>query len=557
MMLCSLLAAVLPLGSDVCSSAPTDLTQDRSLSAVRVLKSDEITVDDTGFPTGAWWPEGSNDFTWVTFGDTQDYEFGTNASFNAVVDWIVANGRAKGVRFVSHLGDTVEHSNDSAEWAYARYELNRIAAHVPLCIAPGNHDQAWGDTSRFVRELNPARLQNGPSGATIERFLGFTGTNWMNCTEYLQEATEDADVPIDPVRDIGTVGGDGANFCLFVPDANGRQTLFFHLQCSVPKPVLDWVDGVLARHPDDDAFIVEHEYLGRAIFMLPYKSPDERNNIARMRSKRYAQNASTSAQYQWERLWSRHANVRAVLCGHEIEGLSDLFEERGDAGNPVLSAIQNYPQTKTSTWLRLWRFDRANDRICVYTYSPYHRRLCRGDEHEFQAEHAFATNLPHHFVIDLAALRRRTRTTPDEPLLSVGDDPRGKPYRDLRPIKDGYTFWSPEQAVVSRVWPKLENGRLAVRYYVINDYDIAVGNYRKGRIPRHGTFSVHQCVTPRFWIDDGAGRRPVEESAVIDGGKSFSDGGWKTAVLDLARIGIAPESLTNAVITVALIPESK
>jgi len=554
MTLCSLLAAVLPLGADFCSSVPANLVRDEPRSAVRVLSPDEITVDEDGLPMGAWWPEGSNDFTWVTFGDTQDYEFGTNASFNAIVDWLVPNSKALGVKFVTHLGDTIEHSNSAAEWAYARYELNRLAACVPLCIAPGNHDQAWGDTSRFIRELNPARLQNGSSGVTIERFSGFSGTNWMNGVEYLQGATEDADVPIEPARDSGQIGGDGANFCLFVPGANGRQFLFFHLQCSVPTLVLEWVDDLLARHPNDDAFIVEHEYLGRCNYRLGYQSPEERNNIARMRCKRYAQNNSTSAQYQWERFWARHPNVRMILSGHETEGLSMLFEERGDGGNTVLSAVQNYPQCKTSDWLRLWRFDSANDRVFAYAYSPTRKRLCRGSEREFQENYAFATNLPHHFVIDLAALRRRCRPTLDEPLASVGDDLRGKPYVDLRPLKDGYTFWNVDQALVTRVIPHLDDRLLIVRYHVANDYDLAIGDPKKEH-SRHGTFSVHQFVFPRFWIDDGAGRRLVDSMAVLTGGESFRGGGWKTAVLDLARLGIAPESLTNAVITVALIPE--
>lgn len=545
------LAVLLPSGSDFCSSAPTDLTRNEPRSAVRVLEPDEISVDERGLPAGAWWPNGSNDFTWVTFGDTQDYESGTNVSFNAIVDGLVPNIRSLGVCFVTHLGDTVEHSNNAAEWAYARYELNRLAACAPVCIAPGNHDQNWGDTSRFVRELNPLKLQTGPAGATIERYSGFVGTNWTNCIECMQDAAGDVDVPIVPVRDIGVTCGKGANFCLFVPGANGRQKLFLHLQCSVPKPVLAWASDLLARHSNDDAFIVEHEYQGRVNYKLGYRSAEERNNIGRMRCKRYAQNGSTSAQYQWEHVWSRHVNVRAILCGHEPEGLSNLFEERGDAGNTVVAALQNYPQCQTSDWLRLWRFDEASDRVYVYTYSPTRRRLCRGDEPEFRADCAFATNVPHHFVIDLAALRKHCRATTDEPLLTTGDDLCGKPYVDLRPIKDGYTFWNADQAIVSRVRPSLRDGILAVRYHVINDYDLAIGAPEE----RHGTFSVHHRVSPRFWIDDGSGRAPVAAQAVLSGCEGFTNGGWKTATIDLARTGIAPESLTNAVITVALIPE--
>lgn len=93
----------------------------------------------------------SGDFTVAVIPDTQYYisskNGGTPKMFESQIDWIKNNQEKENIVYVVHLGDIVEHGDDSSyafgEWHSAKsimYKLENPVS-IPYGIAVGNHDQ--------------------------------------------------------------------------------------------------------------------------------------------------------------------------------------------------------------------------------------------------------------------------------------------------------------------------------------------------------------------------------------------------------------------------------
>ena len=317
---------ILPAGSDQCQSEPTDLVKNQPVGAVNVFEVDPAVA--TNEPPDV----AVGEFTYVVFGDTQDYnkDDKSNPSFVSRVDWVIKQSDQRTIKFVTHLGDVVNVPSEEREWLLATNQLERLhKAGIPCAFAPGNHDLTWGDTTPITQHLDSGRLSDRLSHGSFD---GFKGRQYSKLSD-INDRYSDREAQHAP--EIPDVAGCGANSYQLLTHER-ENFIFIHLQCSIPTNVLKWVDEVLDRYCDRLAIIVEHEGLGDVNAMLPFNSEADRLNMGRMRANCFTSNGSTSPQYQWERCFSRHPNVLMILSGGSNELLSGIRTSRGLYGNDVV-----------------------------------------------------------------------------------------------------------------------------------------------------------------------------------------------------------------------------
>ena len=544
---------ILPAGSDQCQSEPTDLVNNRLVGAVNVFKIPP--AEATNPPPDV----ALREFTYVVFGDTQDYiqqsdKSYANPSFVSRVDWILEQSGQRTIKFVTHLGDVVNVPSEEREWLLATNQLERLReANIPCAFAPGNHDLTWGDTTPITDHLDSYDLSGWLSHGSFD---GFKGRQYSKLSD-INDRYSDREA--QHALEISDVAGRGANSYQLLTHL-GENFIFIHLQCSIPTNVLKWVDGVLDQYYDRLAIIVEHEGLGDVNAMLPFNSEADRLNMGRMRANRFTSNGSTSAQYQWERCFSRHSNVLMILSGHENELLSGIRTSRGLYGNDVVEINQTYPEISYSDWLRTYVVNTERKTITVHTYSPYQKRLCDGKGDEFdksksklKEDYQFATNCPHHFTIDYGRLRAGVstqqagitfRTVTDDPLKD-GSQVNG---REL--YQKGFGFAGlVTYPIVSRVDVSKAEDTLSIRYFLVNDYEIG---------PKDGDkLRVLGVVRPRVVLTQGVTAAEVTDA--LTGDVVAGGGGWYEVSVPLAtaaeKLDIGENDLTNVVATVATVPE--
>ena len=546
---------VLPAGSDQCQSEPTDLVNNRLVGAVEVV---EIPPAVATNPPPDTVP---GEFTYVVFGDTQDYnkDDKSNPSFVSRVDWILRQKDQRTIKFVSHLGDVVNKPGVEAEWLIATTQLGLLReANIPCAFAPGNHDLTWGDTTPITDHLDSEDLGYQGVVSGYDSFDGFKGRQYSKLSD-INDRYSDREA--QHALEILEVAGCGANSYQLLTHER-ENFIFIHLQCSIPTNVLKWVDEVLDRYCDRLAIIVEHEGLGDVNAMLPFNSEADRLNMGRMRANRFTSNGSTSPQYQWERCFSRHPNVLMILSGGSNELLSGIRTSRGMYGNDVVEINQTYPEVYNSDWLRTYVVNTEKKTFTVHTYSPQQKRLCDGKGTEFvwrkddksgpKEDYQFATNCPHHFTIDYGRLRAALstqqagitfRTVTDDPLKD-GSQVNG---REL--YQDGLEFAGlATYPIVSRVDVSKAEDTLSIRYFLVNDYEIAATG---------GTLRVLGVVKPRVVLTQGVAAAEVTDA--LSGDLVAGGGGWYEVSVPLAtaaeKLGIAANDLTNVVATVATVPE--
>jgi len=320
-------------------------------------------------------PEGS--FSIVVIPDTQAYrgqgakatpdshEPGTNAVFDAHIQWIVDNLTAQRIVFVSHVGDIVDR-NVPEQWAVARQAMDRLHQRVPYAIALGNHDlKSSGDAALFQ--------QHFPAGR-------FTDFPWYGGT---------------PSDELDSKYGNNANsFQRF--SACALDFVFLHLECNAPDAVLQWADRVLAEHASRRAIVASHMGLGP---LLQPKQPEDffAAPKGRMQWKKVHGSLGNTPQQMWDKCFRRHANVFLILSGDQSRTQALRRVSQNDAGRPVHEVLSDYMATTGTPdcWLRICRFLPAENRIDVFTIDSRTGRLCPGtklvpqrDAHQFSLPYA-------------------------------------------------------------------------------------------------------------------------------------------------------------------------
>jgi len=254
------------------------------------------------------------------------------------------------------------------------------AAGLPFGVAPGNHDyDAMWSAAEFPPDL--AKLKNDPAGIRmVPDDLGMFHIGGLD--NFRSAFGADTDFFRGKPWYVDQYAG-GANSAQTF-EAGGYTFLHVAIQMQAPDDVLEWVRGVLAKHPGKPTILSTHDYL------TPWA---ERIDGGFLDFTLVDPAYHNTPQQIFEKLIAPNDQIFLVLCGH-YHGQAFL-EERNEAGHAVYTVLADYqdrgqvgldagqpnggglgggPTGIGDGWLRLLRFDTTTQppKIAVRTYSTHY-----------------------------------------------------------------------------------------------------------------------------------------------------------------------------------------
>jgi hypothetical protein len=276
------------------------------------------------------------DFTvaWIT--DTQYYADSYPWLYEDMNRWIADVQDDENIVYVTHTGDIVEVFDDESQWIRSSSAQKILDdAGIPNGVLPGNHDNGSGQTRQehalYVKYFGADRYDPNP---------WYGGTLYDNENHF----------------DVFTVcPGDSGPTFLPGSAAAGRpgcsDLLFLYLGWVIGGEEIAWANQVLASHPDHQAVIAVHEYIG------------------------------TTGAYQgqgqqiFDQVVLPNEQVFTVLAGH-VPGVAYNVQRvptPDGSQRVVLEILSDYQFERLGGlgYLRLLRFDEQMLQLDIDTWSPY------------------------------------------------------------------------------------------------------------------------------------------------------------------------------------------
>lgn len=278
-------------------------------------------------------------FSVVVLPDTQNYAEKFADTYTAQTQWIRDNVEKENIKFVVHLGDIVQHHNDSEEqWQVADRAHKLLDGAVPYSMLPGNHDLEYKDkvysreTKFYNKYFGPKRFADQP----------WYGGHWGDNNDN--------------------------NFCTF--EAGGMKFLVISLEYAPRDEVLAWATDIANSHPDHRVIAATHCYMRPA-----------------GRDKNTGGSLGNSGDGIWEKFIRRAPNVFLVKSGHVL-GVGRQISTN-DAGLPVHETLVDYQGLPNGGdgWLRIMRFVPDENKIEIRAYSPLLDETMDSDGHTFTLDY--------------------------------------------------------------------------------------------------------------------------------------------------------------------------
>lgn len=324
----------------------------KSVPRLRVVQSVPETPCDA--PAGTW--------TLVVLPDTQYYTRSYPSVYQRQTEWIAKNREAHDIRFVVHEGD-ITNNNTPDQWKVAQKAHAVLKqSRIPYTLLPGNHDLGPnGDCSDRSTLLNkyfsPADYANSASFGLFEE-------------NKLENSWHTLDTP-------------------------SGKFLILALEFMPRDEVLAWANEAVARHQDRKVIVVTHAYL-MGDSTLSDVRPKPHGNA---RTYGIAPNANDGRGI-WDKLISRHTNMRIVLNGHiatNTTGTARLVST-GAGGVNVNQILANYQDNSGKNggtvrpgygyggggYLRLMQFLPDGVTVRVRTYSPFYDEWLGTPDQQFE-----------------------------------------------------------------------------------------------------------------------------------------------------------------------------
>lgn len=257
------------------------------------------------------------DYTFVWVSDTQFLTELYPHIHEQQFEWIVDSTEEMNIQYVFHTGDIVNDPFAEYQWLRASDYMKMFEdADLPYGVLAGNHD------------------------------VGSYDWDYTTYSQYFGE---------DRYKDQPYYGGsykdNRGHYDLI--SAEGNDFIMVYMGWGIEEEDIEWLNQVLAEHPDRMAFLNFHEYL--------------RPNGTR----------SPVGDQLYNEVVVPNANVVAVLSGHFTGSnlLEDDIDDDGD-GIPdrtvyqMLADYQGHAEGGMG-YLRLLHFDTETGKVYVNTYSPY------------------------------------------------------------------------------------------------------------------------------------------------------------------------------------------
>ncbi len=285
--------------------------------------------------------------------DTQLYSQDYPAIFTSQTQWIVNNKTIKQIEFVTHLGDVVNHGDDSGEWANALTSMAILDGQVPYSVCAGNHDyhvgaNKWEGPQEFLTNFGASR---------------YSGYGWYG----------------------GTDRQGLSHYQIFT--AAGRDWLHLNLEFAPDDEVLQWAQGVIDANPTLPVIVSSH--------LLVTDSPEDADGFSGIYAKSGAV-ASNGGLGMYFKFIAQNDQIFMTLNGHHAAytGVNTL-NYPNEYGNNVLMMLSDYQAESNggNGYMRLIEIDLDNNQINIQTYSPYLNDYKTDATNEFSIAVDFSTRL--------------------------------------------------------------------------------------------------------------------------------------------------------------------
>lgn len=260
------------------------------------------------------------DYSFAVIGDIQyltAYDVDKGHHYTRLLfDWIMNNRNTRNIQYVFGLGDSINtlaswpegsystSVHNPAEWKIAADQFARFDGVIPYMVIRGNHD----DEAGFHKYICTTDYQNQMSGFFYDDTKPAKDGNSMS----------------NSFRKI-TIGNE--KYLMLGLDYNIYNN----------KAVRDWANDVIAANPDYKVIVSIHAYYTSSGALLD-------GNIGEAGTDQSDGNEWTDFEYfsatqLWNEIFSKHANIAAILCGHASVDAPVVKTRTGNNGNKVIEIL--------------------------------------------------------------------------------------------------------------------------------------------------------------------------------------------------------------------------
>ncbi len=268
--------------------------------------------------------------------------------------WLVENQKRLNLDFVIHTGDIVDADSPShVQYRRAQKGLEPLqAAGIPYTLAIGNRDTAASCDTEVAEPSGSGAVVKACANPVVRRQVRDTSV-------YNRYFTAADFTHLEGQFEKGKVDNEYATY-----EAGGRQWLVLTLEIWPRPEVVTWANQVVAAHPKANVIVATHSYLTASGDIMQTNGGY----------------GSTSPQYLFDNLITRHKNIKIVLSGHT--GAATHRTDKGVNGNTIYSFLEAIHDPEHNP-VRLIQVDTAQKTLTSQIYSPDTDRVSAGTEVSF------------------------------------------------------------------------------------------------------------------------------------------------------------------------------
>ena len=260
------------------------------------------------------------DYSFAVLGDFQyltahDVDTGHRYTQN-LFSWILDNQEARNIQYVFGLGDSINtipsypedgystSTHNPAEWKLAASQFARLDGKIPYIVVRGNHD----DEAGFNKYIATSDYKKQMSGFFYDT----------------TKASKDGNSLSNSFRKI-TIGNE--------------KYLMLGLDYDIYNntAVQNWANEVIAANPDCRVIVTIHAYNNENGGLL--SEDTGKNGTDQSDGQPYWDFSYVSGQKLWDNIFSKHANIAAILCGHVAVDQPVITTRTGSKGNKVVEIL--------------------------------------------------------------------------------------------------------------------------------------------------------------------------------------------------------------------------
>ncbi len=301
-----------------------------------------------------------NRIRFVVFPDTQNNAGYFPEVLNSQFDWVAENSSQ--FDFILHVGDVVESSSNTTQWALAKTNFDKLTAKsLPFAFCMGNHD------------VNISL--NTDAGATCDKRISTACNSAFTAASFVGLA--------------GTYEAGKIDNCYHIFHADGKDILIMCIEICPNDLIVAWANNIINNNPDKLTIILTHNYMtygsvaeectqDAIMSTINWRSFAPAPYDALANDPNHPESVINTGEMLWNKLVRKHKNIFATFSGHVLGTGTAKLVNYGDNGNKIYNMLQNYQNGVNlltdggkNGYLRIVDINLDDKTMEVKTYSPY------------------------------------------------------------------------------------------------------------------------------------------------------------------------------------------